>query len=279
MVEKVGPNNPNGIQVGDRVVAEPLISCGVCEACTEGHWHVCRSLKLLGIHTDGGFAEYVKVDTNKVVKISDVLTDTIAALAEPFAVGFHINERGGTRNGDSVFIVGGGPIGLVAGIVAQICGAAQVVFSELNPARVELIKSLGFTVINPANEDVTARVNELTNGEGFDVVLEVSGSQGGVLLATDVCKIRGTIVVAGFPGQPPKTDLLKVIFKELSIVGSRVYTLNNFRKTVKMLENIVREGRFDLDKLISDIFDIADLEKGLQMMATGQNLSKILIKQ
>ena len=277
-VEAVDSVNYPDLQKGDRVVVEPLISCGVCEACRSGNPHVCRNLKLLGIHTNGGFAEFVKVPTKKVIKISENIPDRIAALTEPFAVGFHVNQRAGVRNGDNVLVIGGGPIGIIVGMVASISGAARVVFSEVKEERIEQIKSFGFDVINPVSEDAMARVDMLTASEGFDVVFEVSGSQQGLLFATKSCKIRGTIVPVGFPGKVPEFDVMKVIFKELNVVGSRVYTFDDFTKTTLMLEKIISKKLFDLDQLISDTCILENLEEAIISMKEGKNLGKILIK-
>lgn len=278
-VERIHTKYPTKLRTGDRVVAEPLISCGICEACREGNWHVCRSLKLLGIHTNGGFAEYMKVSVDKVIKVDDRLSDRVAALAEPFAVGFHVNQRAGVKNGDRVLVIGGGPIGLIVGLVAREGGAAEVAFSEINPIRIEQVKSFGFTsVINPIEEDAAARVGELTDGEGFDVVIEVSGSQAGLLFATQACRIRGTVVFVGFPGAVPQFNVLQGIFKELTMVGSRVYTFNHFQKTVKLLENMAIANQYDLENLISDVCPLDKLGQSIQTMKEGKNLGKILIE-
>jgi 2-desacetyl-2-hydroxyethyl bacteriochlorophyllide A dehydrogenase len=277
VVEAIHPQTPTDVTAGDRVVVYPLISCGLCEACQQGNWHVCRDLKLLGIHTNGAFAQYVKVAAGKVIKVSHALPDRIAALTEPFAVGFHVNRRAGLKNGDTALVIGGGPIGLIVGMVARVGGAAQVVFSEINPARVELIQELGFTAVNPAEEDALARIRELSDDVGFDVVFEVSGSHSGLALVTQACRIRGTIVTVGFPSRKPELDVLQVIFKELTVVGSRVYTLSDFRKTVKMLENITAGNLFELHKLVSDTRTLDDLETALRIMKEGKNRGKILI--
>ncbi len=245
----------------------------------DGNWHVCRNLKLLGIHTNGGFAEYVKVSVDKVIKVDDAVPDRIAALAEPFAVAFHVNRRAGVKNGDSVLVIGAGPIGLVVGMTAKVCGVSSVVYSELNADRIGWVKSFGFNdVINPKIEDTVVRCNELTDNAGFDVVFEVSGSQPGLLFATQACKIRGTIVPVGFPGKVPEFNILQCIFKELSVIGSRVYTFQDFKKTIKMLENIVKNRIYDLDRLISDTFSLEELEKAFTIMGKGANTGKILIK-
>ncbi|KGE18767.1 zinc-dependent alcohol dehydrogenase [Paenibacillus wynnii] len=277
VVEKINSSKRSDLKIGDRVVVEPLISCGECAACQEGNWHVCRSLKLLGIHTDGGFADYVKAPAAKVIKLKDSMSDRIAALTEPFAVGFHVNQRGGTKAGDKVLIIGGGPIGMVIGIVAKRCGADRVVFTELNEARIEIIKSFGFEAINPSHEDVAALSAEITEEAGYDVVFEVSGSQAGLISATDLCAIRGTVVFVGFPHKRPEADVLKTIFKELTLVGSRVYTFQDFTRTVRMLEEIVESKQYDLERIISDTMPVEKAEEAIQKMIRGENLGKILL--
>jgi 2-desacetyl-2-hydroxyethyl bacteriochlorophyllide A dehydrogenase len=277
-VVKINSRKSLKFTLGDRVVAEPLISCGVCEACAAGNWHVCKNLKLLGIHTDGAFAEYVKVSVAKIIPVADHLSDQAAALTEPFAVGFHVNQRADLKNGDTALVIGGGPIGLIVGMVAQISGAAQVVFSEINTARIKQIEAFGFTAINPAGEDAAEKIKALTGNEGFDVVFEVSGSQAGILLATQACKIRGKIVPVGFPGKRPEVELLQVIFKENTVIGSRVYTFQHFKNTVRMLENIVANRTFDVEKLIGGVFKLEELQKGIMMMEEGKNIGKLLIE-
>lgn len=277
-IEKINSQKDLKFKVKDRVVVEPLISCDNCEACRTGNWHVCRNLKLLGIHTNGAFAEYVKVSVDKVIPVSDNLSDEVAALTEPFAVGFHVNQRAELRNGDTTLVIGGGPIGLIVGMVAKISGASKVVFSEINETRTKLIEELGFTVINPNDNEVMEKIKALTDNEGFDVIFEVSGSQSGILFATQVCKIRGRIVLVGFPGKPLEVELLPVIFKENMVIGSRVYTFQHFKNTVKMLENIILNKTFDVEKLISGVFQLKELEKALDIMKKGENTGKLLIK-
>jgi 2-desacetyl-2-hydroxyethyl bacteriochlorophyllide A dehydrogenase len=278
-IERINSSRRTGLQVGDRVVVEPLISCGTCEACREGNVHVCRSLKLLGIHANGGFAEYLVASVDKTIKVADSLSDRIAAMTEPFAVGYHVNRRAGVKSGDRVLVIGAGPIGLIVGLVVREQGATQVTFSEINPARIRQVRSFGFDhVINPAEEDAAARLEELTDGEGYDIVIEVSGSQAGILFATQACRIRGTVVFVGFPGRTPQVNVLQGIFKELTMVGSRVYTFDDFQRTTEMLGKMAADNRFDLENLISDVSPVEHLEQSLQTMKEGNSLGKILIE-
>lgn len=262
-------------KIGDRVTVEPLISCGECDACKGGYGHVCRSLKLLGIHENGGYAEYVKVSNKKLVKVPEQLPDELAALSEPFAVGYHVCTRSGIKKGDTALVIGGGPIGIVVALSAQFFGA-KVVISEVNEKRLTVAKSLGIDTINPSKSDVKEKICELTSGVGADIVYEASGSKAGILTTTDVVKIRGVIVPMSLSGKTVEFCLGKVSFKELSVIGSRVYTFEHFKKGVAMLGEIAKKT--DLTPLISNILPLKESEKAIKMMLSGENAGKILIK-
>lgn len=272
-IEAISENSE--FKVGDRVTVEPLISCGICEACRKGHSHVCRSLKLLGIHENGGYAEYTKASVNKLVKVPDALSDEIAALAEPFAVGYHVVARSGLQKGQTALVVGAGPIGIVVALCAKAVGG-EVVISEVNKNRLTLAEKLGIKGINPAECDAAEEFAKLTDGNGFDVVYEASGSRAGILMTTDACKIRGTIVPLSLSGAPVEFVLGKVSFKEMSVVGSRVYTFEHFKAGVQMLADIA--SRVDLTPLVSDILPLAEAQRAIDMMKNGTNNGKILIK-
>ncbi len=276
IIEDIKPLGPSDLKPGDRVAVEPLVSCGVCEACRKGHSHVCKSLKLLGIHINGGYAEYTKAEVKKLVKVSERLPDRIAALAEPFAVGFHVISRSGLKLGDTALIVGAGPIGMVVALCARSAGASRVVVSEVNEKRLALAQQMGFETINPLSQDPMVQINAMTEGNGFDVVFEVSGSKAGILLTTNACKIRGTIVPMSLAGTPVEFELGKVSFKEMQVVGTRVYPFMDFVGGVRLLERLYDTEKLDL--LISDELPLDEAQKAIDSMKTGKNLCKILIK-
>ena len=278
VIEAMNPAEETAFQVGDRVVAQPLISCGQCEACLNGHAHVCRNLQVLGVHANGSFAEYFKVSLAKTIKVSAGLPDKLAALTEPFAVGFHVMQRGGLQVGDTALVIGAGPIGLIVAMVAKIAGASEVILTEINPDRVAMAEGFGFKVANPKEVEAEKTLLDMTAGAGFDVVFEVSGSQAGLSLAPLVCKIRGMLVPVGFTSQTPSFDILQIILKELHITGSRVYTLEDYKRTVKMLENIVQTQQFDLNQLITGTCDLEDIEQALHDIGAGKSLGKVLVK-
>jgi len=238
VLDTIGEHTACDAQVGDRVVVEPLISCGRCEACRRGLVHVCRKLKLLGIHEDGAFAEQLIAPAAKVIKVPDALPDRLAVLAEPFAVGVHVCQRAALAPGVRALVIGAGPIGLIVAMVAAASGA-EVVISEVSDDRLKLARSFGFATLD-AKTDAAALAAEATDGDGFDVTFEVAGVAAGIGLAIEATRVRGTIVQVGFHSTPPSADLFKLSLKELSITGTRVYTHEDFRRSVRLLRSAER---------------------------------------
>ena len=140
-------------KVGQRVLMNPIISCGECAACKAGLTHVCENLKLLGIHVDGGFAEYTKVGVDKLVALDEDIPDDVAILGEPFAVGYHVMQRSQIQPGDKIFISGGATVGLYIAIFAIAWGAGRVIISEINEPRRKFVESMGIETINPSETD------------------------------------------------------------------------------------------------------------------------------
>ena len=271
-----GSHASGGIRPGDRVAAEPLLFCGECEACRQGFGNVCGKLRLLGLHLNGAYAQYVTAGVEKLVPIRTDIPDKLAALAEPFAVAYHVCARAGLRVGDDALIIGGGPIGNVVAVMAKAAGA-NVTVSEPNPVRRATVEALGLPSIDPVNGDMDELVAKKTGGAGFDVVIESSGSKAGILSTTALCKIHGTIVPMALAGTPVDFVLGQVSFKEQTVVGSRVYPFLHFKRGVETLEKLYADGRQPLDPLISDIMPLGEAQKAVDMMIAGQNACKILL--
>ncbi len=274
VVDGIGPDEVGAV-VGQRVVVEPLISCGVCEACRRGHVHVCRKLNLLGIHVNGAFAEYFLAPARKVIAVPEGLSDRLAVLTEPFAVGVHVCSRAGLAPGMRALVVGAGPIGLIVAMVAQSAGA-QVTLAEISPSRIAQAASFGFATID-SGADALKQAMTLTDGDGYDVVFEVSGAAAGLGLAIEAARVRGIIVQVGFFSKPPQADLLKLILKELSLVGSRVYANEDFRRTVRLLARMAGEGRFDLERLISEQVGLAGIADAIGRIMAGEVTGKVIV--
>ena len=260
--------------VGQRVLMNPIISCGKCAACRRGLPHVCENLKLLGIHVDGGFAEYTKVAVDKLVAIGDDFPDEVAILGEPFAVGQHVMLNSNVQPGDKIFISGGATVGLYIAIFAKAAGAERVIISEINEPRRQFVESMGIETINPESTDVMALAQEITDG-GFDIVYDTSGAPSCILQMPDLCRCGGKLLSLGLSGDAYPFIIGKVSFKEIRLIGNRLYSQEDFEAGVRFLENNWK--RLHLDRMVTDRLGLSEINRAFDMMLHGENICKIII--
>src|SRR5690242_10933721 len=161
----------SGFEPGNRVVVEPIYSCGECRACKMGGYYLCYRLKIYGVELPGGMQDYWTVPAARMLHVPDTLGDDQAAMIEPLAVATHDVRRAEVNAGDAVLVLGGGPIGALIAMVCRHRGA-RVLVSELNPFRIEILRKLGIDAAEP-DQDLKARVDAWTDGDGADVVFEV----------------------------------------------------------------------------------------------------------
>ena len=261
-----------GWSVGDRVVVRPLHPCGACPACQAGHSHVCYNLKFLGIDTPGAFQRSWTVPAHTLHRLPANLSFDLAALIEPVAVACHDIRRGELRAGEETVVIGGGPIGLLIGLVAKQAGA-KILISEVNPFRLNLAKDLGLEIVNPKESDLNEFVLKRTQGTGADVVFEVTGTAPGAAVMTQLVRVRGRIVVVGVFGEPPKVDLFRFFWRELNLCGARVYEAEDFEKAI----DLAARGAFPLERLISARWPVTELQKAFEQIEAGTDLMKVLI--
>jgi len=260
------------VKEGDRVAVFPLISCGRCAPCREGNAHVCEKLGLIGIDTDGGFAEFVKATPEQLIPVPPGVDDEQAALVEPLSVAVHVVRTSGFTAGDTALVTGAGPIGNLISQVLRAVGARSVLVSEAKPFRRELAERMGFPVVNPLEMKPVEMVRKLT-GEGFvDDVFEASGVTAAYRDAVQACKVRGHITFVGLPKLPPEVDVLNLVFKEIRTSGARVYTPKDFRVAISLLE----QGAIDVKSVVTDRLPLKDIEQGLRKMHDPDNSLKIL---
>ena len=222
VVVSIPENNKNGIKVGDRVVVDPYLYCGHCYPC---------DLHVLGVHVEGGMAEYFCHPADMLVKIPDGMSWVQAAMAEPLTISLHGIHRGGLKAGEYCAIIGAGPIGLAAAMVAQAYGAHAILL-DLVQERLDFAKSLGVEyTINSGKEDANARVHEITGGEGAQQVMECSGANPAIRSTLDLVShagrkeidLRGARTSAGeFPEAleliaTKKVDMLKLLTKTVKL--------------------------------------------------------------
>ena len=256
-------------EVGDRVTAYPLISCGVCHACSHGNPHVCRQLRLFGFDVDGGMAEFVKLPVASLMKLPQAMPSAIGALIEPLAVAVHGVGRTSLVGVETAVVLGAGPIGLLTALVAQQSGVPHVLISDVLAPRLQLAARLGLQPVK-AGEELRARVMKLSGNNGADVLFECAGHPSSAREMTALVRSRGVIVNLGVFKKPVEIDMQAVNFKEIEIVGSRVYERKDFLTAIDLAM------RIPLDLIVSHTFPLKEVNLAFKQFLSGE-VCKVLI--
>lgn len=260
-----------GWSVGDPVTVMPLDWCGDCPACKAGHEHICHNLNFIGIDSPGSLQKQWNVPENVLVRLPESLRLDHAALVEPVAVAVHDVRRAEIKPGEKAVVIGGGPIGVLIATTARHAGA-EVIVLELDGDRRAMIEELGFEVLDPRAQDQIEWVNSWTGGAGADVVFEVSGAAAAVLGATALAKVRGRLVVVAIHPQPRPIDLQRVFWRELTILGARVYERRDFESAVTLLA----DGVIPAEKLITGTVPLERTSDAFIKLSAGDAM-KILV--
>lgn len=272
VVSAVG-SGVEAISPGERVVVRPLHHCGDCPACRRGYAHICHNLKFLGLDTDGAFQSQWTVPAHTIHKLPEGLPLQSAALIEPLAVACHDVRRGTVKAGEDVLVIGGGPIGMLIAMVAQHKGA-NVTVSEVNTFRLSLAEQLGLRALNPREVDIAAELAEATGGKGADVVLEVSGTQGGVDLMTEAVATRGRIVMVAIHAERPTVDLFRFFWREIELFGARVYEPQDYDEAISLLA----AGAIDAPAIVTDVRPLIDIGAAFAELAGNSQSMKTLLR-
>lgn len=261
----------SGHAVGDRVVVRPLAHCGHCPACKAGHSHICHKLKFLGLDSDGGMQTTWVVPAHTVHQLPAGISLKHAALIEPLAVACHDVQRSRLQAGETAIVIGGGPIGVLIGLVAQRHGA-DVTVCEINPARRAKIAQLGLKAVDPTTDDIAAQMQEKTGGA--DVVFEVSGSDAGAAFMTTIAATRGRMVMVGINNRKPPVDLFQFFWRELELIGARVYGPEDYEQAI----SLVAQRAFDFDMFISDVRDLGEVQRAFDDLDRNPESMKVLLR-
>ncbi len=271
-VEAIGAN-VTGFSAGQKVVVRPLDHCNECPACLAGHTHICHRLKFLGLDTDGAMQEIWCVPAHTLHLLPDTLRLDHAALIEPVAVACHDVRMAAVRKDEDVVVIGGGPIGVLVAMVARDAGG-RVSISEVNPNRIKIARKLGFQTFHPAECDLATEINSLTGSKGADVVFEVSGTQAGVDAMTAVAATRARIVMVAIHAQKPQIDLFQFFWRELRLIGARVYEAEDYEKAI----DIIASGGVDADSFITDVSPLSEIQNAFDSLDSSPTAMKSLIR-
>jgi L-gulonate 5-dehydrogenase len=245
VVAGYGPGT-SGPAVGTRVVVDPFIGCGRCYPCRIGKGNCCANLTIVGVHREGGFAEFVTAPVGNLNPVPGNLTDFEASFAEPVAIGVQGCRRGMVTSDDTVLVLGAGPIGLAIVEVARARGA-RVYATDLSEARLATAAELGATPVH-GGEGLLERVLAITNGEGMPVVMEATGAAPAMEQTIDLVAAGGRIVILGLvkKGQGVTFPGLDFTRKEVTILGSRA-SVDCFPESLELLAS----GRIHYPKIAS----------------------------
>ncbi|MHB1166782.1 MAG: 2,3-butanediol dehydrogenase [Candidatus Nanopelagicales bacterium] len=261
----------DGVRIGDRVAVEPFLRCHECQACRADQYHLCPDLTVVGAQvTDGGFAQQAVVPAYAVHLLPESVSTELGALVEPLAVGWHALRKARFAAGQTALVIGAGPIGLATLLGAQAMGGSLVAVSVRRAgARADAAADLrADAVLDSSAVDVVARIMELTDGRGTDVVIDTSGAPEAITTAIGAVRAGGTIVSVAVWLEPAPCDYMQVLLKEITIVGSKGYNRPDFPEVIAALadgriagaERIITT-RIALEDVIPDGFAVLESDR------------------
>jgi len=253
------------VREGDLVGVESHLYCGACAQCRAGSPHLCRDLRVIGAHVNGGFAEYVVIPEANAVE-SNGLDPAVVALQEPMGNAVHAAFVEPIA-GRTVAVTGCGPIGLCAVGIAKAAGATWVVATDTEPYRLELATQMGADmVLDGRSPDAVAKVLEATGGDGVEVVLEMSGSAAALDQGLRFVTRGGRISLLGIFGEPVAVDLSNLVIEKgvrvHGVFGRRIYD------TWERTQDLLRSGALDVAPILTHRLDLADWQQGFDLLGS-----------
>jgi threonine 3-dehydrogenase len=265
-------SNVSGFEAGQLVSGEGHVVCGRCRNCMAGRRHMCAHSEGIGVNRPGAFAEFLALPAANVWLHNQSIDLDVASLFDPFGNAVHSALQFDVL-GEDVLIVGAGPIGMMAAAVCKHAGARHIVVSDMNDGRLAMAKRLGATrTVNVTRESLEDVQRDLGMQEGFDVGLEMSGSEAGFASLIDNMCHGGKVAILGLPEKSPLIDWNKVIFNMLTLKG--VYGREIFETWYKM--SVFIESGLDLTPIITHRLSFTDFETGFQAMLSGE-ASKVVL--
>ena len=268
-------NGVSRVAPGDRVVVEPILACGQCDACLHGKYNVCDSLGFHGLSGGGGgFADFTAVGERWVHKMPEGLSFEQGALVEPAAVALHAVRMSNLKAGGTAAVFGAGPIGLLLVEALRAAGASAIHVVELSPQRAAKALELGAkTAIDPSQDDAVARLRGLTGG-GVDVAFEVTGVPAVLQQCIDATHYEGETIIVSIWEKPASFHPNTVVLKERSLKGIIAY-----RDIFPAVMELMVQGYFAADKLVTKRIALDDIvAKGFEALVKEKSQIKILVR-
>jgi len=280
IVERIGDRAAKrwGVDVGDRVAVETMLSCRYCDRCLQGQYHLCRRRRIYSyIPLDrepglwGSYAQYMYLDPGSIVhRVDPSLPPEIAVMFNPLGAGFRwAVEMPETKPGDSVVILGPGQRGLASVLACREAGASQIIVTgiEADEKKLALAREFGAeATVDVDNEDARDRIRELTEGRGADIVVDVSSyATEPITQALDFVRTGGTVVLAGVKGFRPVPDFVsdKIVMKEITIRGAIGVTSTGYANAIRLIES----HRYPIERMHTHDFDLREAELAIRTLA------------
>jgi len=271
----------SGYAVGERIVMATSVSCGLCAYCQRGWTNLCADMAAMGFQYEGGMAGFVTVPSRAVrnghvVKVPQTVKPEHAALAEPLSCCVNAAENCGVAKGDTVVVVGAGPMGIMNALVAREFGAAKIILAEINEAWLRQAEAFGFNrLVNPAKDDLAKVVKRMTRGLGADVCIVAAPAAPPQEQALGLVRKRG--VVCLFASLPAGGSLLSIDsrplhYNELRVVGTSDSTPAQVKRAVALIAG----GSVPVDKLATHVLPLADFQRAFALMQSGESLRVVL---
>jgi L-iditol 2-dehydrogenase len=282
IVEEVGPGYHGPWRAGQRLAVGPLAYCGTCDFCLMGQPELCENYREIAQAWPGGFAEYVAipgecVERGTILPAPDGIDPAFAAIIEPISSCVHAQEHGQIGLGDTVVIIGGGPIGCTHISLARARGAARIMLIDIVAERLQLARAFEpDAAIDAGVCDPVAEVRNLTRGKGADVVITATPAPTAVVQAVEMAKKGGRILLFG--GLPktdskPGVDMNLVHYHALRLIGTTIFAPRHFL----MALNLVHTGVIPADTLITHRFPLADFTRGAALALAGKALKAVFV--
>lgn len=269
-IVEIEPND-KGLEKGMIVTGNPYFNCTKCYSCERGLVNCCTTNQTMGVQREGAFAEYITMPIERLYDGKGLSPKTLA-LIEPFCISYHGVTRANVTKGDRVLIIGAGTIGVLAAVAAQSLGA-EVTICDVAPKKLAYAQEafqIPHILLNDDPNTFMDKVNEATNGDGFDVTIEAVGLPSTFQNCIDAAAFGGRVVLIGVGKKNLDFNFTLIQKKELNIFGSR----NALKKDFLQLIDLVKEGKVDLDKIVTNTYPFEEAERAFREF--DQNAASML---
>ena len=269
VVAEVG-TGVTGLHVGDRVTANPMMYCGHCYYCESGRHSICDDRPMLGLRLNGCFSRFIAVRPENVYPVPNEVSFEAAAMSEVLCVALHTLDRIPVGPGDTVVVVGAGPLGFLILLAARAAGVSRLVMTGLGADRDRLKVAAGFgaQAIVVDERDPAEAIGDMTRGLGADVAFECTGHPDGVPQALSLVRKGGRIGILGLGHGDSSFNTAILSYREVELIGIRAYDPKTWRRSYEVLAS----RQFPLEDLVTNRLPLEQAERGIELMTSRQGL-------